>query len=91
MVANAKGGLWPNDKKGNSNRPDLTGNFTVTKELLEAYLDKIGRDAELKVQISAWTKQGEKGKYLSLSVNAPYDKPSRASSGRRNDDEDAPF
>ena len=49
------GVLFKNDKKGVENRPDYTGKIDV--EGTEFWL-------------SAWIKEGQKGKFLSLSVKA---------------------
>lgn len=47
------GALFKNDKQGNAKRPDYSGSINVD-----------GRD----YWISAWLKEGQKGKFMSLSV-----------------------
>ena len=49
------GALFKNDKGDNPNRPDYRGDAMVNGEL---------------VQISAWIKEGQKGKFMSLSFQA---------------------
>lgn len=46
------GNLFKNDKGDNPNRPDYRGDAMVNGEM---------------VQISAWIKEGQKGKFMSLS------------------------
>lgn len=72
----AKGGLFKNDRKTSSGHPDYTGNFIMTRALLEAYVKQMGGGTEIKVQLGAWIKQSTKpggANFLSLSVNAPYE------------------
>lgn len=93
MAENGKGILFKNDKKTKAGQPDFTGNFILTKDLLKAWIEEIKKPdtpAEgLKVQLAAWTKQGGRGQFLSVSVSAPYDKPKpKASDDPFND---APF
>ena len=47
------GSLWKNDRKERDSHPDLKGSITVDGS---------------EYWISAWTKTGQKGKFLSLSV-----------------------
>jgi len=79
MAENGKGVLFKNDKKLKTGHPDFTGNFILTKDLLKAWIEEIKKPdtpAEgLKVQLAAWTKQGGRGSFLSVSVSAPYDNP----------------
>lgn len=93
MAANGQGVLFKNDKKSQPNHPDYTGNFTLTKELAEALLQEIGTGKEIRVQLAAWIKSGQKGKYLSVSVSAPFKKSGAAQTSRRSsfDEEDPPF
>lgn len=60
------GVLFKNDKQGNEKRPDYTGKINVE-----------GKD----YQLSAWIKEGQKGKFMSLSVQEPRqkDEPAQAS------------
>lgn len=91
MADNGKGVLFKNDKKKEDRHPDYTGNFTMTMGLLKAY-EAAMVNGEVRVDLAAWIKEGKKGKFLSLSVSAPYDgarkpRPPRAVE----DDSDAPF
>lgn len=72
------GVLFKNDKQGNEKRPDYTGKINVD-----------GKD----YQLSAWIKDGQKGKFMSLSVQEPLQKSEPASqkqepAGNFNDMED---
>lgn len=63
-----RGVLWKNDRKTKDNQPDYTGKINVD-----------GRDLKL----AAWIKDGDNGKYMSLSVSEQQDaaqQPSRSSS-----------
>lgn len=92
MVANANGALFKNDDKKKANHPDYKGNFTLTAELLKALAQAMGNSNELKVYLGAWLKEGKSGKYLSLSVNAPFEKNGAAPSrGRADLNDDPPF
>ena len=54
------GALFKNDKGDNPNRPDYRGDATL-------------QDGS-KVRISGWLKDGAKGKFLSLKIEADADK-----------------
>lgn len=91
MADNTNGALFPNKDKKSPKAPDYTGNFTMTKPFLKAWIEEFKKDGsadELKVQLGAWIKEGKNGKYLSISVNAPFEKKAPA----KNDlDSDIPF
>lgn len=59
-----QGSLFKNDKKGNDKRPDYRGECLINGEKLE---------------ISAWIKEGKKGKFMSLSIKAPQERGSQDS------------
>jgi len=74
------GTLFRNDKKESDKHPDYKGDAIINGQA---------------VWISAWIKDGKRGKFMSLSFNPKDDrrssdrKPSRQSNG--DDDEDVPF
>ena len=74
------GTLFKNDKQGNEKRPDYRGKINVN-----------GQEFEL----SAWIKEGKKGKFMSLSVQEPRQQesaPSPRGGGHYGDeDENIPF
>lgn len=93
-IDNAKGVLFKNDKKTKDTHPDYTGNFALTKPLLAAWIAKFKADPsmeEFKVDIASWIKNGQRGPFLSLSVNAPYDKPAEATKKRDDLSDEIPF
>ena len=71
------GALFRNDKKGNDRAPDYRGDANVNGELVE---------------IAAWIKEGQKGKFMSLSFK-PKEKrfEGGAASNPVDDDLDIPF
>ncbi len=68
MVKNGMGALFKNDRKSKPTHPDYQGNFTLTKDLLKSYIEKFRKDGveELKIDLAAWIKQGQKGTFLSV-------------------------
>lgn len=75
-----QGNLFKNDKGGNDKRPDYRGEITV---------------GGTKYKLSAWLKDGQKGKYMSISAqpmtdDKPADKPKPAPAVV-DDDENLPF
>lgn len=48
------GALFPNDKAGNPQRPDWTGDVTI---------------GGVKWRLAAWTKEGRRGEFLSIRVS----------------------
>lgn len=98
-TSNGKGVLFPNWNKKNEKHPDYTGNFALTKDLLRLWIEEFKKgststnmdaDGNLKVDLGAWIKDGKTGKFLSLSVNAPYEKKEKAPEKNAFDD-DIPF
>ena len=65
------GTLWKNDKGDNDKRPDMRGTVTIA-----------GKQWEL----AAWTKQGRKGKFLSLSVQEPREREAKPDDAPPSDD-----
>lgn len=66
------GALFITDKQGNTNRPDYNGDFKLTQEFLAALTAALGDSPDCKVKLAGWKKQGQKGPYLSLSVQPPF-------------------
>lgn len=70
------GALFKNDKGGNEQRPDYTGSLRI---------------AGAEYWLSAWIKEGQKGKFMSLAVK-PKDANVPAAQPYRGDvDSDIPF
>ena len=69
------GVLFRNDRKNNPKAPDYTGNAEVDGT---------------EYRLSAWIKEGQRGKFMSLSFQLKGDNNQRPAR-RRDDDEDIPF
>ena len=67
---NNSGALFKNHKKEQPKHPDYTGNGIVN-----------GKE----VRISAWVKEGAKGKFFSLSFSEPY---AKEEAPKKSDDDD---
>lgn len=78
MANDMTGALFKNDKKEKPSHPDYRGDVTID-----------GR----KYWLSGWIKEGQKGKYLSLSVRPAEDRTDdrRQQSDRQRPDETIPF
>lgn len=63
-------------KEEGSNQPDWKG--------------KINHEGEL-IEFAGWIKDGKKGKYISLSVDTPQDRPSAPKRNAVQEDDDLPF
>ena len=91
------GALFVNDKKGNPSAPDYQGDFKLTQEFLAALTAALGDAPDCKVKLAGWKKQGQKGPYLSLSIQPPFvadgqSRPASAPAKPRNDlDDSIPF
>ena len=73
------GALFKNDKEGNENRPDYTGNCMVN-----------GKE----MRIAAWIKEASTGiKFMSLNFSEPQEKSNSAPDADPNDDldDEVPF
>lgn len=81
MPRGANGALFKNDRKQRSNQPDFTGTITLNKELLEDFLRRMDDKGEYKARIASWEKDGRNGKFLSLMLEAHYERGSGGSSG----------
>lgn len=73
-----RGALFKNDRKEQANHPDYKGQINV---------------AGVEYWLSAWIKEGAKGKYMSLSVTPKEEAPKQAKKPqpRQFDDSEAPF
>lgn len=91
MAENAKGALFKElDKKGS--QPDWTGSIEMSVDFMEAHLAEAKKGGGLyKARLAAWLKDGPKGKFLSLSFNAPFTTTGAPSNRRPAPDEDDPF
>lgn len=91
MAENGKGALFKNQKRTKDSHPDYTGSFTLTRALLKAWEGAMEGD-EHRVDLAAWIKEGKRGKFLSVSVSAPYEG-ERKSTPRPSvsEEDDAPF
>ena len=66
------GALFVTDKAGNPSRPDYNGDIKLTQEFLAAITAALGDQPDCKIKLAGWKKQGQKGPYLSLSVQPPF-------------------
>lgn len=66
-----RGVLFPNEKDGNENRPDMTGSLAINPEDYE-----VGGDGLIRIRLAAWQKHSEKtgADYLSVSASPPQQK-----------------
>ena len=73
------GALFKNDRKGNPSQPDYKGSLNV---------------GGVEYWLSAWIKEGQKGKFMSLSINPKDQQQERREppkQQRRDDFEEPPF
>lgn len=71
------GSLFKNDKKETEKHPNMTGSALI---------------GGVDYWVAAWTKEGKKGKFISLSFTPKEDKPaSRPTKPSRSNDDDIPF
>ena len=71
-----QGSLFKNDKAGVETRPDYKGSCTI---------------GGVQYWLSAWIKDGDKGKWMSLSAQPKDERREPAKSQRRDDDNPIPF
>jgi hypothetical protein len=81
------GTLWPNDRKASPNHPDVRGDVVLDRVFLQDMIDKADGDL-VKLSISGWKKTIAGKSALSLSVSAPYVRPSGYA---KNSSDDVPF
>jgi hypothetical protein len=70
------GSIFKNDYKQNPNQPDYKGQVNV---------DGVMKD------IALWVKDGQKGKFFSVSIQEPYRKPDAQPQVTNTTEEDVPF
>lgn len=80
MNVKSTGALFKNNQRTNDKAPEYRGDFKLTKELLDGLCHAFDRGLD-KVQIAAWVRDGQKGKYFSLSISPPYEKPTDRPTG----------
>ena len=84
----ASGALFKNDRKQRDTHPDYTGNIEITPEFLAEIQKNVGK----KFQLSGWIKQGQRGSYISLSMQPPWEGGQRSSAPARTlPKDDIPF
>lgn len=64
----ASGVLFKNDRK-QGNGPDYTGNIEITPEFVQHITANVGK----KFQLAGWIKQGQRGAFISLSMQPPWE------------------
>jgi len=82
------GVLFPNRRKTTDKHPDMTGNLEISKDLLKELLEAAKAGKPIKMDVSAWSKTGNSGKFLSLKASKAWEKPVAASNSF---DDDVPF
>jgi hypothetical protein len=65
------GGAMFGRQKKTSNSPDVGGDFDITGDEL-AYVVANAHTGTVKLEISGWRKQGQKGPFTSLAIQIPY-------------------
>lgn len=76
------GSLFKNDKRITDNHPNATGSGKFA-------CPGCGQETEL--DIAAWTKDGSKGKFQSLSIKPKQQSSGQTESHSADDDQDVPF
>lgn len=72
-----QGALFKNDRKEKDTHPDYTGNINI---------------GGTEWRLSAWIKDGKKGKFMSLAASEPYQKeqtPAKPAARQYRDDDDS--
>ncbi len=73
--ANSQGSLNKNTKKTSDKAPDYNGKLELDAECIRYLVEGIKKgDAQVKISISGWLKDGDWGKWISLSLSTPYEK-----------------
>ncbi len=73
--ANSQGSLNKNTKKTSDKAPDYNGKLELDAECIRYLVEGIKKgDAKVKISISGWLKDGDWGKWISLSMSTPFEK-----------------
>lgn len=78
-LKNGQGNIWKNNNKASENHPEYKGTIKTPE----------GKEYDL----ALWVKQGQKGKYFSVSIQEPYrgqDQP-QTTQATNEDNDDLPF
>ena len=84
------GTLWPNDRKSSANHPDVRGDLSLDRGLLQGLLRKTDDDL-IKISISGWNKTIAGKDCISIAASEPYVKKEESTYKKSVDDEDIPF
>lgn len=82
--------FWPNDKKSSANHPDVRGDLSLDRGLLQGLLRKTD-DELIKISISGWNKTIAGKDCISIAASEPYVKKEEPPYKKPTDDEDVPF
>jgi len=80
------GSLWPAKTRTSEKSPNVVGSIKVERALLKELL-AASDEPLIEISLSAWTKEWQGKKYLSLKASGPYKKRDAAPQ----DDSDVPF
>jgi hypothetical protein len=71
------GRLFINRNKTNERAPDLSGDVEINMETLKALVELAKKNEPLKMRMAGWVREGQNGKYysISLSENKQQEKP----------------
>jgi hypothetical protein len=84
------GTLWPNDRKSSDNHPDVRGDLSLDRGLLQGLLRKTDDDL-IKISVSGWNKTIAGKDCISIAASEPYVKKEEPTYKKPADDEDVPF
>jgi len=62
-------GMLRKNIKGTDRHPDYRGDLAFSNEVVESLYQQMQNGEEPKVSLAAWLKQGQSGKFLSLSAS----------------------
>ena len=73
----ADGVLYPNKYKDAPNKPDITGELTLTKEILKQLVSQVKEGKEAGLRLAIWERESKAGnpyKYVSFEPIVPKQK-----------------